>query len=163
VHSEQLLRISNSFIRLLTIKPERREADSPLFPVLGEQETSVRARYAPMTRLLARDDELFLAKQGLPAFARTLRRRHRKCYFRYITRLAKEIRTGRKLSAHAMASQGRWNFRNLLVPVLLSEFSLLYLRWLGIRHAFGTTIAPRDVREGLDFLLAAPRFGLATT
>jgi hypothetical protein len=115
-----------------------------------------------MQRLLARDDELFLIEQGARASARRLRREHRSCYFDYVNRLTREIRAARRLRTVAMASQEHWSFRVLLAHTVLSESSLFYLRWLGYRHALGTTVAARDVRECLDFLLAAPKFAPAT-
>ncbi len=62
-----------------------------------------------------------------------------------------------------MASKENWSFWMLLAQTLLSESSLLYLRWLGCRHAAGVNVAARDVGECLDFLLDGPRFHLATT
>lgn len=116
-----------------------------------------------MHRLLTEDDELFFEAQGFPGLARRLRREHRRCYFGYVTRLAVEIRTARRLGALAMASKQDWNFWTLVGQTALSELSLLYLRWLGYRHAAGINVAVRDVKECLDFLLAARRFRLATT
>jgi hypothetical protein len=62
-----------------------------------------------------------------------------------------------------MASEERWRFWVLLEHIALSESSLLYLRWLGFRHAMGIQVAARDVKECLDFLIAGARFRLATT
>jgi hypothetical protein len=62
-----------------------------------------------------------------------------------------------------MASKENWSFWTLLAGTVISESSLLYLRWLGYRHALGITVAARDVGECLDFLLAGPRFRLVTT
>ena len=134
------------------------------FPLaLDKEKFSVRERYAPMHRLLAQEDELFLNEQGFGKAARRLRRQHRSCYFGYVTRLTREIRAARKLGTLAMASQEHWSFWTLLAQTLLSESSLLYLRWLGLRHAVGINVAARDVNECLDFLLAGPRFRLVTT
>jgi len=116
-----------------------------------------------MHRLLAPDDELLLTQQGCPGAAKRLRKQHRNCYFRYVTRLAREIRTARKLGALAMASSESWSFWTLLAHTVLTESSLLYLRWLGCRHAAGVTVATGDVKECLDFLLAGPKFRLVTT
>jgi hypothetical protein len=161
--SEQGSQINNAFIRALALESARLGADLPPILTLGEQGSSVRERYAPMHRLLAQDDELFLERQGLPAVARRVRRQHRNCYFGYLTRLTHEIRTARKLHALAMASTENWSFRTLLAHTVLSESSLLYLRWLGCRHAAGINVAALDVKECLDFLLGAPRFRLVTT
>jgi hypothetical protein len=163
VHSERDLRINNGFIRLLAAESARLGTDIPLTLMLDEQGLSVRERYAPMLRLLAQDDELLLMRQGFPGSAQRLRRLHRNCYFGYVTRLTREIRAARRLHTLAMASQENWNFRTLLAQTLLLESSLLYLRWLGCRHAAGINVSARDVRECLDFLLAGPRFHLATT
>jgi hypothetical protein len=62
-----------------------------------------------------------------------------------------------------MASQENWSFWILSENALLSEASLLYLRWLGCRHALGIRVSARDVRECLDLLLVGPRLHLATT
>jgi hypothetical protein len=160
VHSEADSRINNALIRMLALELARLGADLPLF---DEEASSVRQRYAPMHRLLSDDDELFLMAQGFRTAARKLRRQHRNCYFRYLAGLSREIRTARKLGALAMASEENWSFWNLLARMAISETSLLYLRWLGCRHAAGISVAARDVKECLDFLLAAQRLRLATT
>lgn len=116
-----------------------------------------------MHRLLTQEDELFLKREGLAATARRLRREHRICYFSYVNRLTREIRAARKLHALAMASKQHWSFWTLMAGTVLSESSLLYLRWLGYRHAAGINVAARDVTECLDFLLGGSRFRLATT
>jgi hypothetical protein len=131
--------------------------------MLPTEGPSVRERYAPMHRLLTQEDELFLKKQGLAATAKKLRREHRICYFNYLARLAREIRMARQLHGLAMASTEHWSFGTLTAEMVLSEFSLLYLRWLGYRHAAGINVAARDVTECLDFLLGASKFHLATT
>jgi hypothetical protein len=141
--------ISNLFVRTFVFEPT--------------QQVSVRVRYAPMTRLLSRDDEIFLVEQGFPGCARSLRRQHRNCYFAYVKGLAREIRGARRLRTMAMASQENWSFWALLAHTVLAESSLFYLRWLGCRHALGISVAARDVKECLDFLLAVPRFDLVTT
>ena len=128
-----------------------------------EDGPSVRERYKPMLRLLTQDDEKFLLQQGFPGIARRLQREHRSCYFHYLACLMREIRSARKLGALAMASKERWSFWSLSAQVVLSESSLLYLRWLGCRHALGISVAARDVRECLDFLLVQPRFRVAAT
>lgn len=163
VHSVQDLRINNGFIRRLAVESARLGAGFPHVPMPDEQGLSVRERYAPMHRLLAQDDELFLRRQGFPKSGRKLRRRHRDCYFGYVTRLTGEVRSARRLRTLAMASQKAWSFKTLLAQTLLSESSLLYLRWLGCRHAAGISVNARDIRECLDFLLAGPRFRLVTT
>lgn len=163
VHSQRDSHIKSPFIRILAMESARLRADMPLVAMLDEQGLSVCERYAPMHRLLALDDELFLRQQGFPAFAKGLRRLHRNCYFGYVTRLTQEIRAARRLQTLAMASRENWSFWTLLAQTLLSESSLLYLRWLGCRHAAGINIAARDVRDCLDFLLAGPRFSLVTT
>lgn len=162
-HSDETFRIKNVFIRLLAAESVRLGTDMPLAPMVDEQGLAIRERYAPMHRLLALDDELFLIRQGFRASARQLRQQHRSCYFGYITRLTLEIRSARRLQTLAMASRENWSFWTLLAQALLSESSLLYLRWLGCRHAIGITVATRDVRECLDFLLVGPKFHLATT
>jgi hypothetical protein len=154
---EQDPQISNAFIRALALESTRLGADLPPILTLSEQGPSVRERYAPMHRLLAQDDELFLERQGLPAVARRVRRQHRNCYFGYLSRLTLEIRTARKLHALAMASKQNWSLWTLLAHTVLSESSLLYLRWLGCRHAAGINVAALDVQECLDFLLGGPR------
>jgi hypothetical protein len=156
-------RIGNGFIRLLAAESARLGGDAPLVLSFEEQETPVRERYAPMQRLLARDDELFLIEHGARSSLRKLRREHRACYFNYLNRLTGEIRAARRLRTLAMASQQHWRFPVLLAYAVLSESSLFYLRWLGYRHALGITVAARDVRECLDFLLVAPKFAPATT
>jgi hypothetical protein len=161
-HSEHS-QINNGFIRALALESARLGADLPLILKLGEEGLSVRERYAPMQRLLAPDDEQFLKRQGLPAVAKRVRRQHRNCYFGYLKRLTREIRTARRLHALAMSSQENWSFWTLLAHTVLSESSLLYLRWLGCRHAAGTNVAALDVTECLDFLLGGPRLRLATT
>jgi hypothetical protein len=161
--SEQGSQINNPFIRALALESARLGADLPPILTHGEQGPSVRERYAPMHRLLAQDDELFLKRHGLQAVARRVRHQHRNCYFGYLTRLTREIRTARKLHALAMASKENWNFRTLLAHRVLSESSLLYLRWLGLRHAAGINVAALDVQECLDFLLGGPRLRLVTT
>jgi len=136
--------------------------DAPRGLALAET-ASVRERYAPMSRLLIEDDRLFLIRQGLPEAAKNLRREHRSCYFGYVRRLAQEVREARRLGALAMASEGHWRLGTLLARTLVSESSLLYLRWLGWQHALGITVAARDVAECLELLLAGPRFQPATT
>jgi hypothetical protein len=162
VHSKQDFHINNGFIRRLTVESARFGMDMYL-TMLDEPGFSVRERYTPMQRLLAPDDELFLLQLGFPAPVKQLRREHRNCYFGYVTRLTREIRTARRLAALAMASKENWSMWSLLAHTVLSESSLLYLRWLGWRHALGISVAARDVKECLDFLLAGPRFRLATT
>lgn len=148
---------------MLALESARLGTDMPLMLMIDEPGSSVRERYAPMHRLLVQDDELFFKAQGFPALARRLRREHRSCYFGYVTRLTREIRTAHRLRTLAMASRENWNFWTLLAHTLLSESSLLYLRWLGCRHAVGINVAARDVMECLDFLLAGPRFRLVMT
>jgi hypothetical protein len=162
VHSEHDSQINNGFIRLLAVESALLGADPPLILLLGEERPSVRERYAPMHRLLVEDDETFLERQGLPAAAKKLRRQHRSCYFCYVTRLTREIRTARSLHVLAMASKENWSFWTLVAQAVLSESSLLYLRWLGCRHAAGIKVAALDVKECLDFLFGGPRFRLAT-
>lgn len=162
-HSKEAPRISNGFIRLLAAESARLGVDAPRAVPFDEQELPVRERYAPMQRLLSQDDELYLSEQGARGSAKRLRREHRSCYFDYVNRLTREIRAARRLRTVAMASQEQWSFWILLEHALLSESSLFYLRWLGYRHALGTRVAARDVRECLDFLLVAPKFAPATT
>lgn len=163
VHSARDSRIKNGFIRLLARKSARLRKVSPILPLIEGEESRVRERYAPMHRLLSRTDESFLEGQGLGSAAKRLRREHRQCYFRYLANLTVEIRIGRKFGPLAMASRGNWNFPTLLSGIVITELSLLYLRWLGVRHATGISIAARDVKECLDFLLTEPRFRLVTT
>jgi len=163
VHTKQDLHINNPFIRMLAVESARLGADVPPMPTLDQQGSSVRERYAPMHRLLSEEDELFLMQQGFPTAAKRLRREHRSCYFGYVKRLSGEIRAAQRLRTLAMASQENWSFWALSAQTLLSESSLLYLRWLGCRHALGVNVAARDVKECLEFLLAGPRFHLATT
>lgn len=163
VHAVQDSQINNGFIRRLAIESERLGPNRPPALVLDEEVSSVRERYAPMHRLLGQEDELYLMRQGFPAAAKRLRREHRNCYFGYLARLTSEIRAARKLGALAMASQGNWSFPALLAHTALSESSLLYLRWLGLKHAVGTNVAARDVKECLDFALVLPRLHPATT
>ncbi len=158
VHSERDSQINNGFIRLLAVESARLGPDLPLLLPPEEEGTSIRQRYAPMYRLLAQDDDSFLIAQGFRKAAHRLRQEHRRCYFRYLDDLAREIRTGRRLGALAMASQEHWSFPTLLAHTAISESSLLYLRWLGWRHATGISVAARDVKECLDFILAAPKF-----
>ncbi len=148
---------------MLAAESARIAADIPPVLMLDQQGLSVRDRYAPMHRLLAQDDELLLIREGFPALGKQLRRQHRSCYFGYVKRLTQEIRAARKLRALAMASRENWSFWTLLAHTILSESSLLYLRWLGCRHAVGINVSSRDVGECLDYLLAGPRFRLATT
>jgi len=162
-HCERDLHINNGFIRRLAVESTRLGTDLPQVAMLDEQGISVRQRYAAMHRLLTKDDELFLMRLGFPTSAKQLRREHRNCYFGYVTRLTREIRTARRLRALAMASKENWSFWTLLAHTVLSESSLLYLRWLGCRHTVGITVAARDVTECLDFLLGGPRFRPATT
>jgi hypothetical protein len=162
-HSERRSQINNGFIRVLALESVRLGADLPFTATLGAEAPSVRERYAPMHRLLTREDEIFLERQGLPAAAKRLRREHRNCYFSYVARLTREIRAARRLHSLAMASREHWSFWTLMAGTILSETSLLYLRWLGYRHAGGINVAARDVMECLDFLLGASRFRLATT
>ena len=166
VQPERASEIKNGFVRMLALRAARLGAEIPLPPRLEEEEqegTSVRERYAPMQRLLTQDDDLFLAGQGFADAAKKLRREHRQCYFRYLARLTQEIRDARKLNTLAMASKRHWSFPALLEQTAIAESSLLYLRWLGCRHAAGVSVAASDVRECLDFLLAAQKFRLATT
>jgi hypothetical protein len=149
---------------MLAVRAARLGAEIPLPPMLEQEEgTSVRERYAPMHRLLTQDDDLFLVGQGFPNAAKKLRREHRHCYFRYLACLTQEIRDARKLSTLAMASKRHWSFPILLEQIAIAESSLLYLRWLGCRHAAGVSVTASDVRECLDFLLAGQKFRLATT
>jgi hypothetical protein len=165
VHSRRDSHIYNRFIRLLAVELARTQsdlrADVPLR--IDAERSSIFKRYAAMIRLLAEEDELFLRRQGLPLAAKRLRREHRSCYFGYVTRLGREIRAARKLGALAMASKENWSFWTLLEQTVIAESSLLYLRWLGCRHAAGVSVAARDVKECLDFLLGEPKFGLAAT
>lgn len=161
IHLVQDYRISNSFIRMLALKSTHLGAEVTPPAMLEEGEYALRERYSPMHRLLAPDDELFLIQQGFRIAAKRLRREHRGCYFGYVTRLTHEIRRARRLRALAMASQEHWSFWTLLAQMVISESSLLYLRWLGCRHAAGISVRARDVKECLDFLLAGPRFHLA--
>lgn len=163
VHSARGSHINNAFIRRLALESARLGPDLPLPQVIDEEGCSVRERYLPMHRLLAQDDELFLAAQGFRAAAPRLRREHRRCYFGYVTRLRREMQAARKLGALAMASRENWSFWTLLARTVISESSLLYLQWLGWRHAAGLSVSVRDVEECLDFLLAGPKFRLATT
>lgn len=162
-HLDRNAQISNGFIRLLAAESARLGPESPFALPPEDENISVRDRYAPMQRLLAEDDELFLNQQGARDAAKRLRRAHRRCYFDYVNRLTQEIRAARRLRTVAMASQENWSFWILSAHTLLSETSLCYLRWLGYRHALGTTVAVRDVRECLDFLLVAPQFAAAAT
>jgi hypothetical protein len=162
IPAEQNSKIHSPFIRLLAFESARLGAIPPLAHILGEEAASVRERYMPMHRLLAQDGELLLLRQGLGSAAHRLRYEHRNCYFGYLALLQREIHAARKLRALAMASQNSWSFWTLLAQAVLAESSLLYLRWLGYRHAAGINVGARDIRECLDFLLAGPRLQLAT-
>jgi hypothetical protein len=163
VQPERASEIKNRLVRMLALRSARLGAEIPLPPMLEKEEgRSVRERYAPMLRLLTQDDDLFLVGQGFPNAAKKLRREHRHCYFRYLACLTQEIRDARKLNTLAMASKRHWSFPALLEQTAIAESSLIYLRWLGCRHAAGVTVAANDVRECLDFLLAG-QFRLATT
>lgn len=162
-HTDRDLRIKNGFMRRLAVESARLGTEIPRFTIPDEDGFSVQQRYAPMHRLLTEDDQLFLKAQGTPAPAKRLRREHRKCYFGFVTRLAQEVRTARRLRVLAMASKENWSFWILLAHVVFSESSLLYLRWLGCRHALGITVAARDVKECLDLLLVGPKFDPVTT
>ncbi|HEX5227982.1 MAG TPA: hypothetical protein VFW44_09740 [Bryobacteraceae bacterium] len=116
-----------------------------------------------MSRLLAEADISFLERGGLAGAAKKLRREHRQCYFGYVDRLAGELRAARTLGTLAMASRERWSFRILLARTLLGESSLLYLRWLGYRHALGIRVTALDVSDCLDALFAVPKFQPAAT
>jgi hypothetical protein len=165
VHSKRDAHIYNRFIRLLAVELARIQTDVRAdVPVrIDAERSAVFERYAAMIRLLAEEDEIFLTQQGLPSTAKRLRREHRSCYFGYVTRLGREVRAARKLGALAMASKENWSFWTLLEQAVISESSLLYLRWLGCRHAAGVSVASRDVKECLDFLLGERRFRLAAT
>jgi hypothetical protein len=162
-HSGRDSQINSGFIRLLASESARLGADPPLILTLDEDGPSVGERYAPMCRLVSQDDELFLLRQGFPKEATRLRHEHRRCYFAYVTRLTREIRAARKLQALAMASRENWSFWTLLEHAVLSESSLLYLRWLGYRHAVGVRVTACDVKECLDFLFVGPKLQLAAT
>jgi hypothetical protein len=116
-----------------------------------------------MQRLLTQDDEHFLWCQGVPRAALKIRREHRRLYREFLANLRRDIRRARRLQGLAMASAGKWDVWSLLGQVILSESSLLYLGWLGWKHSVGISLAARDVRECLDFLLAGPRFPVAAT
>ena len=152
--------ISNKFVRLLVSEAAWLGFDAPL---LLSNDESPRLRYAPMQRLLSREDERFLKREGAPAAALKLRREHRLCYRGFLINLKRDIRKGRRLQSLAMASTGKWDFWSLLAQMILSESSLLYLEWLGWKHSAGISLAARDVRECLDFLLAGPRLPVAAT
>jgi len=155
-------RIQNAFVRLLASETIRRGRLS--LPVsLGESEFSVRARYAPMQRLLTRADENFLCRQGCPKAAAKLRREHRQCYWEFLARLRREIRQSRQLRGLAMASADEWDLWSLTSYAILSECSLLYLGWLGWRHSVGLPSAACNVTECLNFLLSGPKFALEAT
>ena len=154
--------ISNSLVRLLASEAERLGVTPP--PLLSSDfEPPARLRYAPMQRLLTQDDEHFLWRQGVPGAALKIRREHRRLYREFLANLRRDIRQARRLQGLAMASAGKWDFWSLLAQVVLSESSLLYLGWLGWKHSAGISLAARDVRECLDFLLARPRFPVAAT
>jgi hypothetical protein len=157
-HSARDSRIKSGFMRLLARQSARLCEEAPFLPIFEGEEAPVRERYAPMHRLLAPDDESFLKGQGLRLAAKNLRREHRRCYFCYLANLTGEVRLGRQFGTLAMASADKWSFRTLLERTVITECSLLYLRWLGIRHAAGVHIAARDIQECLDFLLSEPRF-----
>jgi hypothetical protein len=159
VHAKRDSNFYNRFLRLLAAESARIQAGAPLR--IDEERSSIFERYAPMHRLLGREDELFLVRQGLPLAAKRLRRNRRSCYFGYVRLLGREIRAARKLGALAMASKQNWSFWTLLEQTVISECSLLYLRWLGCRHAAGVSVAARDIKECLAFLLGEPRFRLA--
>ena len=156
------MEICNTFVRLLASRAARLGVEVPQL-LSSEVEPPARMRYAPMQRLLSVDDECFLRHEGVPAAAVRLRREHRRCYREFLANLRREIRKARRLQSLAMASAGEWDFWPLLANVLLSESSLLYLGWLGWKHSAGVSLAARDVKECLDFLLAAPRFPVAAT
>lgn len=154
--------IHNGFIRFLAGKSQYTGHDIEL-AIRQEAGFSVHDRYAPMRRLLNEDDEIFLDRRGARNVAMRLRRAHRRCYFGYIALLTREVRQVRRLQTAAMASQKHWNFRLLVTQTVISEASLIYLRWLGFKHAAGVTTGARDVAECLNFVLAGPKFGMATT
>lgn len=154
--------IGNGFVRLLTFEAVKLGVEAPRF-LPNDCEPSPRLRYAPMQRLLTWDDECFLRREGVPAAAARLRREHRRCYREFLTNLRRDIRTARRLQGLAMASAGQWDVWLLFGNVVLSECSLLYLGWLGWKHSAGLSLAARDVRECLDFLLTGPRFPAEAT
>ena len=154
--------ISNTLVRLLASEAARLGVDTPL-RLPHDTESPARLRYAPMQRLLTRDDERFLDRAGVPHAAVRLRREHRRCYREFLANLKHDVRIARQLRGLAMASTEQWDFWSLLAHVVLSESSLLYLAWLGWKHAAGITAGARDVTECLDFLLADPRFPVEAT
>jgi hypothetical protein len=156
--------IRNIFVRVLTSEAERLGFETPSASSPANCiELNIRERYAPMQRLLTREDEQFLIEQGVPAAAAKLRRDHRRCYRQFLKNLRRETRKGRELLGLAMASSGKWDFWALLEHRLLTESSLVYLSWLGWKHAAGVTAAAHDVSGCLDFLLAGPRLPLQAT
>lgn len=153
--------VRNSFVRLLASEAVRLGVASPL--MLPDEGPSLRARYAPMQRLLTQADEQFLRREGCPEVALRLRHEHRRCYRQFLADLRREIREVRRLRGLAMASAGHWDFWSLFAYVVLSECSLFYLGWLGWRNSAGITAAARDVTECLNFLLADPKFLVEAT
>jgi hypothetical protein len=116
-----------------------------------------------MQRLLSHADEQYLQGKGCPEAAVKLGREHRQCYREFLSDLRRDIREGRRLRGLAMASAGIWDFWSLLEYVLLSETSLLYLRWLGWRHTAGIGTAAGEVTECLNFLLVHPKLPVEAT
>jgi len=152
----------NAFLRLLTSEAARygiRSSSS----LCNNSEISTRLRYAPMQRLLARSDINFLERLGCSKAAAKLRREHRQCYWQFLAELRRDIRDARRLRGLAMASAERWDFWSLLAYTVLSECSLLYLRWLGCRYSVGIPTSAGDVTECLNFLLTAPKLRVAAT
>jgi hypothetical protein len=156
IQVEHFEKLSNPFVRLLASEAAHFGVASPLMSV-DQTGLPARVRYAPMQRLLSRDDEHFLLRAGCRKAAVQLRREHRRCYREFLRNLKRELRNARRLQSLAMASTGQWDFWSLLANVVLSESSLLYLSWLGWKATAGIAGAARDAAECLNFLFTGPR------
>lgn len=117
-----------------------------------EEDLAATDRYDPMTRLLSEDDQLWLNGQGFPEMGRRVRSFHRACYREYLRLLAQEVRASRKRMRCLMETTQQWDIPTFLSTVVFSETTLLYLRWLCWKQAFGLAIDVDAIRHAVQSL-----------
>lgn len=146
------LQLARKFQRLVNLEFFR----SGLYPpsaLIDPSDGSLRARYAPMQRLLVSENP-FLIRNGLDhAVLRKLSRAHHRCYFEFLAELKREVRAQRRQCSAVMESIESWDVRRFVSQLVFSEAALLCLRWMGWRKSLGLAVDVGFIGELLDQLL----------
>jgi hypothetical protein len=106
---------------------------------LAESREGQYSEFAPMRRLLSKDDEDVLSMEH-PSLKTRLRKERRKAFLGYLILLKTESRDSFLTTMEAECECGKAEMGNLFRRRAARELALLRLRWLVVEAAFGASI-----------------------